>query len=67
MYINIEIVDISLYQRYDVDISYINIIVDIILYQHMNNINVDVYVYQHLFLLIYFYISSMMLISLTST
>ena len=24
MYINIEIVDISLYQRYDVDISYIN-------------------------------------------
>ena len=48
MYINIVLVEISLYLHYDVDIYYINIfIVDIFLYQHMKNINVDVYVYQH--------------------
>ena len=50
MYINIVLVEISLYQRCDVDIYYINIfIVDIFLYQHVKNINVDVYVCQRLY------------------
>ena len=49
MYINVVIVEISLYQHYDVNISYIStlFIVDIFVYQQIEINDVDVYVYQH--------------------